>query len=160
VGEPLRNENKVSAALFSADGTRVVTASDDKTARVCDVDVRPPGASGLDLPADAAKALSVYKISENRALLPLQDWSARVKDLCRRVADDPPGEPAVRSCLHWLLEDPWTRTIAPYSAVIVPEFIRAQRRLCIPEARAERAIVGHPAFREAHDCEGSNRGRR
>jgi hypothetical protein len=33
IGEPMRHEGRVSSAQFSADGQRVVTASEDKTAR-------------------------------------------------------------------------------------------------------------------------------
>ena len=88
-----------------------------------------------------------------RRLVPLPAWTARVEELRKRVADAPRGEPTVHSYLRWLLDDPWTRTISPYSSVTVPEFIRAQTKLGIPEARAEveRAFVGHPALRESQD---------
>ena len=36
IGEPMRHEDAVFSAQFSADGQRVVTASEDKTAQVWD----------------------------------------------------------------------------------------------------------------------------
>ena len=42
IGEPLRHEDAVSSANFSPDGTRVVTASNDKTARVWDAATGKP----------------------------------------------------------------------------------------------------------------------
>lgn len=50
------------------------------------------------------------------------------------------------SFLSWLLDDPWTRTLTPYSAVSVGEFIEDSLKQGTPEARAEaeRAFPGHP----------------
>lgn len=111
----LRHEGTVRAASFSADGTRVVTASDDKTARIWDIGVLPADATGV-------------------------------------------RKPTFPSFLRWLLDDPATRTISPYSTVTLPEFIRAQTRLCIPNALAEveRLYLGHPALREPSDCKPPN----
>ena len=37
IGKPLQHEDKVNCAAFDPSGERVVTASDDKTARIWDV---------------------------------------------------------------------------------------------------------------------------
>jgi WD40 repeat protein len=37
LSEPMKHDDGVSSAQFSADGQRVVTASSDKTARVWDI---------------------------------------------------------------------------------------------------------------------------
>jgi hypothetical protein len=154
VSAPLRHEDPVVAASFSVDGTRVVTASMDHTARIWDVDIRPPAPDDVELLAEAGEVLSGYTVNESRSLVPLPDWPHRIEDLRRRVADAPRGEPTVRSYLRWVLDNPWTRTISPYRTVTVPDFIRAQTKICIPAARkeVERVYVGHPALGEPFDC--------
>ena len=42
IGEPLQHKAPVYSAAFSPDGTRVVTASDDNTARVWDAATGAP----------------------------------------------------------------------------------------------------------------------
>ena len=150
VGHALQHSGPVRTASFSPDGTRVVTASDDGTARVWDINVEPKFSSDRELLADAADALSGYLLDERRALLPLRDWADHVQTLRLQVAETPPGGHTVRSFLRWLLDDPWTRTISPYSAVSVDEFINSCLEQGTLKARrdAERAFPGHPLLRD------------
>lgn len=71
------HQGRVISASFSADGTRVVTASDDRTARIWDVDVRPPGGSEMELVAEAAEVPSRYTVTEGRNLVALPDQHRR-----------------------------------------------------------------------------------
>jgi hypothetical protein len=136
----------VWAASFSPDGTRVVTAGDDGTARVWDVNVRLAGSFDRELIADAADALSGYFLDEHRGLLPLPDWFGRIRDVRKRVTGAPAQEHTVRSYLRWVLDDPWMRTISPYSTVTVDEFMKGCLGQGTSEARreAERTFPGHP----------------
>ena len=150
LGEPIhrgaeRFSIRVNAASFSRDGTRVFTVSD--RTRLSDIDVvdaRRPGGADVTLLADAAEVLSGYVLNENHAIVPLPDWPRRVEDLRRRAADAPRGERTVRSLVRWLLDEPWSRTITPYSRVTVEEYLRNALTNDRMKFEASRAFPGHP----------------
>ena len=80
MGEPLRHEAGFDAASFSADGTRIVTASDDKTARIWDANtgqqVGEPlrHEAGLMRPAFSADGARIVTASDDKTA---RIWDAK-----------------------------------------------------------------------------------
>ena len=91
-GEPMSHGNWVNSANFSADGERLVTASDDKTARVWNVFW-----SSLVQPVDLIAEVCQRKLRGNVRLITEQDVrAARIlshdrvgEDVCAGVAAVP-----------------------------------------------------------------------
>jgi hypothetical protein len=156
VGAVLPHRNSVNSAAFSADGTRVVTASEDGTARVWDV--MPVSESEAGILADAAEALSGYRVNEGGALVQVASPNELVTRLRQSLDPIRGGEPAALSALRWLFEDPWKRTTAPLSAITVDSYLTERLQRCTPDARAEAEshFLGHPLLLRAEEfCRGS-----
>jgi hypothetical protein len=146
VGAPLEHAADIWSAVFSPDGTRIVTASRDKTARVWGAPAGTP--SDADILADAARALSGYAVNQVGGLIRVDDAASSVMALRQKLAGARSGEPTAASILHWLLEDPWERTISPLSGMTVSSYIDNRLKQCTDEARseAESRFLGHPLF--------------
>jgi hypothetical protein len=144
VGPPLQHQDHVTSAAFSADGMRVVTASWDQTARVWDS--VPGNASEPSLIAEAAEALAGYRVNDSAALVQVESQQTLVMRLRQEVETTRFGGPGALSVIKWLLEDPWTRTISPLSAISVEAYLTERLKRCTPQARfeAESHFLGHP----------------
>ncbi|MCX6878948.1 MAG: protein kinase, partial [Verrucomicrobia bacterium] len=88
VGEPMRHEGAVTSASFSPDGTRVVTASADKTARVWDAANGKP--VGEPMRHEAGVFRASFSPDGTRVLTASDDKTARVWDA---ASGKPLGEP-------------------------------------------------------------------
>ena len=84
VTAPLEHQGDVTAAAFSSDGTRVVTASADKTARVWDAATGKPVTPPLEHPGGVAAA--AFSPDGTRVLTRSYDNTARVWTLAIELA--------------------------------------------------------------------------
>ena len=68
--------------------------------------------------------------------------------------------PTALSILHWILEDPWKRTISPASRLTVPTYITDRLKLCSLSASGQARVqfVGHPLLQHPFKgCSGYHR---
>jgi hypothetical protein len=140
----LLHQGQVTAACFSPDGTRIVTASSDNTARVWDAPAYT--AEEATQLTDLAEAVAGVTVSEFGAIVPLPDQTSQLTRLRTGSTNAPEGRNSVASLARWLFSDPWTRTISPLSAVTVPQYICDSIRRRVVE-EAQRAFFGHPLLR-------------
>ena len=110
------------SAQFSPDGTRVVTASWDTTARVWDA-MAPAPADAENLAA-VAEAVGGLTVNEFGAVVPVSDQLRRLDDLRAKVksTDQISSDPAFEAFFRWFFADPTTRTISPLSAMTQVEY--------------------------------------
>ena len=116
VSEPMRPGGIVWHAQFSPNGERVVTASEDMTARVWDTPSIP-----LPVPewiADLAEAVAGKRVRDGNSLEPVDvNKLFELRDrLQKSTATD-----FYTKFGKWFFADRSTRTISPYSTVTVPE---------------------------------------
>jgi hypothetical protein len=117
----------------------VVTASDDKTARLRDAKTGKPVGEAMrhkdsvtvvsdnkHLLSALAEAVAGSAISELGAVEALEDQIGKLNKLRHQTANAPLGEPTAESFIRWFLSDPWTRTISPLSKLTVPEYIEQE----------------------------------
>ena len=92
VGEPMRHKDVVTAASFSLDGARIVTASADKTAQVWDAESGKPvgkplrhqdGVSAASFNADGRRIYSV--LERHRASVGCGERRGRGKPMLHRA---------------------------------------------------------------------------
>ena len=72
-GAPLQHKDAVTAAAFSPDGRRVVTASRDKTARVWQVLLDLGSGENVRLFADLAEVVGGYRVADLGSVVPLTE---------------------------------------------------------------------------------------
>jgi WD40 repeat protein len=142
LGDPIKHDDIVWEARFSSDGKRLVTVSGNQ-ARVWDVGPRSvPAPPWL---AELAEAMSGERLNAQGVIEPLRKRSARDLDQVRnRVLRDAKEDDWARWG-RWLLADPVTRTISPFSKVTVPEYIENRIKENTAESldEAEQLAVGN-----------------
>ena len=111
--EPLKHGWLVFSARFSPDGTRVLTASADGRARMWDVAPALPGHSGWLL--DLATAVCGEVLSARGVPEPTNQIQSL--DQLRQSLGGQSGDDEWSILGRWLLADPSTRTISPYSKI-------------------------------------------
>jgi len=126
----MKHDKEVNAAQFSPNGQRVVTASNDATARLWDV----PTISSTDtvedllLLADLAEATGGLALqTSGRAelwniLSPEQIRATREK-IAARFAEQSSSLTPLQQFLKWSVADPMRRTISPFSKLTISEWI-------------------------------------
>ena len=139
------HEDEVHSAVFSTDGSRVLTASGDSTIRLWDVS--PVISDNNNLIATLAEALIGIKLGEYGAIETMENQMEHLEHLRQLTANAPLGKSTAESFTRWFLSDPWTRTISPLSKQTVPEYIQQQ----IEEGRREQmaqVFPNHPLLRQ------------
>jgi WD40 repeat protein len=150
MGEALIHGQTVNTAVFSPDNTRVLTASDDHTARVWDVLFGKVGNS--DNLAEVAETIGGYRVTDlGVEPIPAQERVQRLANLRRMAEQAPTDQPTVASFVRWYFTPRFERSVSLQSTMPVEEYIRRLLALGTPEARreAEEAFPGHPLLLRA-----------
>jgi hypothetical protein len=118
IGAPLSHDDAVLSVCFSPDSRRLLTTSTDKTAKIWDLaPVSPPPPWLCDL----LEAMGGSSLDDIGQLHPLPVAAIfKIEDACRKSKGNDPWEIFGR----WLLSDPRTRTISPWSSVTVPDYVQ------------------------------------
>jgi len=117
--EPLMHGGWVRSAQFSPDGKRIVTASVDGTARVWDISPSP--ASPPAWLVEFAESISGQRLNKQGLLEPTRlDLYDTISRLRQKLTREPEGDDWVQWG-QWLLADPATRPVSPFSKIMVQE---------------------------------------
>ena len=126
----MKHDDAVSSAQFSADGQRVVTASDDRTARVWDIPTITAKDSAADVNmltdlAEATAGLDLQAFGQTEilaALTPDQVKATREKIAAKFVRTSSNLTPLQR-LMKWSVSERRSRTISPLSEMTVAEWV-------------------------------------
>jgi tetratricopeptide (TPR) repeat protein len=146
--EPLKHGGVVCSAQFSPDGKRIVTASLDNTAQVWDIAPSPTNYPAWLL--QFAEVFSGQVLNKQGLLEPTRlDRAETIIQLRRRLNQKPDHEEWVLWG-RWLLADPATRTISPFSKMSVQEYIenRIAGNTVASLAEAKRLALGNAELSE------------
>jgi WD40 repeat protein len=120
MGDPLEHSSYVVySAEFSPDGKRIVTTSEDKTARVWDI--APSSENYPDWMLQLAEALSGQLLNRQGMIEPTTVEPAEVMEVVRAKLWKLPQDEDWVVWGRWLLADHSKRTISPFSKTAVPE---------------------------------------
>jgi dipeptidyl aminopeptidase/acylaminoacyl peptidase len=118
--DPMKHDGSVISAQFSPDGKRIVTDS-SVTARIWDIS--PTRETPPEWLLRLASAVAGQRLNDRGVFEPLSENSV---DVLNQVKDQLSHEPADDDWAiwgQWFLADGSTRTISPFSKVMVPEYI-------------------------------------
>ena len=113
LAEPLKHSSEVTAAQFSHDGKRVVTAAADHVARLWDIAL-----ANATFPYwlfELSEAISGQSLNKQGVLEPTKLNRAEVLQQIRQKLNQESADDDWVVWGRWLLADPTTRTISPFS---------------------------------------------
>jgi dipeptidyl aminopeptidase/acylaminoacyl peptidase len=141
--EPLKHNGRVRSAQFSPDGRQIVTASEDYTAQVWDLVSAQRGYP--DWLLEIAEAISGEVLNKQGVLEPTKLNRAETIKRIRENLDRESGDDDWVVWGRWLLADPATRTISPFSKTTVPQYIENRVKENTAESldEAERLAYGN-----------------
>ena len=146
--EPMEHRSGLSFAQFSPDGKRIVTASEDHTARVWDL--APLEEKFPDWFLPLAEAISGEVLNRQGLLEETKLDRAETLAQIRRKLNAAPGDNDWVSWGRWFLGDPATRIISPFSSITVPQYIENRIKEQTAESldEAERLALGNVGLLE------------
>jgi WD40 repeat protein len=150
VSTALVHGGAVLAVAWSPDGSRLATASNDTTARIWDAS----GFDAMDAPALArlAEELSGLRVNELDAIVPsagLQTPTSGLAALLKTLDEPGRKNSPFSKFAHWLLADPFDRSVSPAVTMSPDEYVRRMISLGpVATAEAESAFSGHPLLHE------------
>jgi WD40 repeat protein len=149
IGAPLRHGSPVGSVEVSADGSRIlVVESAEGIARIWDV--MTGAATDADVLAELAEVIGGFSIDDASGELtemPARERQDRLAALRERANRSTSSGSRMDLFMKWLLADPATRTVSPFSTVAVTDYV--QRLISEGEAgrrEAQRWFPGHPAL--------------
>jgi len=144
VSAPLQHQDSVYAVAWSPDGTRVLTGSHDNTARIWDAPTGlPEEAAQL---AEIAESIGGLKVNDDAGLERISDWLMRLDML--RLGNTQTSGNSMEALLHWVLGNPYERTISPLSTMTVDDYVRRVLDMELRE-EAEHEFPSHRLLRPA-----------
>jgi WD40 repeat protein len=133
--EALKHGGGVNSAQFSPDGRRVVTASDDSSARAWDLAPARPQIPRWLL--QLSEAVSGQVLSKEGVLEPTPLNRVETIEGIRRRLNEEADDGDWVTWGRWFLADPSSRTISPFSKMMVPEYLEDRIKVNTAESLAE-----------------------
>jgi hypothetical protein len=121
VGLALHHQGAAISAIFSGDGSRLLTLADDGVARIWDVPVGRP--EDVPLLGEIADLISGHRVESASAVDHVEDRMNRLALMREAALRDPAPDSTGASFRRWLFGDPATRTVSPLSRITVPEYV-------------------------------------
>jgi len=118
LSDPLSHENMVQSAQFTLDGKQVLTTAIGNPARVWDIASPAPAPAWL---AVLAEAISGETLDAQSLLQPTHLDRADALKRVREKLQQEPDDQGWTQWGRWLLSDPGTRTISPFSTLTVSD---------------------------------------
>jgi tetratricopeptide (TPR) repeat protein len=134
--DPLKHEGPVLSARFSPDGRRMVTVA-GVAAQVWDLGFAPSRCPEWLL--RLAETLSGKRLNNTGILLPTGLDRAKTIAQLRQDLKNQPDDADWAKWGRWLLADPSTRAISPFSSLTVPQYINDRLNECTLESLDEAA---------------------
>jgi hypothetical protein len=133
----------VLSAQFSPDGKRLVTASDDGSARIWDL--LPANRIVPEWLLRLATAVAGESLNERGFFEPISEEPLEVLQQIREQLTRESEDDDWIRWGRWFLADRSTRTISPFSKITVPEYIENRIKESTPESldEAERLAIGN-----------------